>query len=211
MTNVLPSLRYIMLIFCYVIFRVGGKDKGTRFLTFVEAINSYKGILLQEDLDKAASMCTGLKGHLKARFIVLSDDRVLPPPPAKAGKRQREGEDLDEGNSENLSQKRNRGISGVNLIPVGRGGRVRGVGTRQTPPRAAKGHVQTSGESIGSSASVRGHGTAGRGRGSSRQASGALSRQESGAAGGSAEGGLWTSLDLADGEELPSDLDESQG
>ena len=61
----------------------GGKDKGTRFLSFVDAMSGFKHLLTQEDLDKAASMCQGLKGHLKSRFIVLSDDRQPPPPPTK--------------------------------------------------------------------------------------------------------------------------------
>ena len=59
----------------------GGKDQGTRFLTFVDAMLGFKHLLTQEDLDKAASMCQGLKGHLKSRFLVLSDDRQPPPPP----------------------------------------------------------------------------------------------------------------------------------
>ena len=61
----------------------GGKDKGTRFLSFVDAMLGFKHLLTQEDLDKAASMCQGLKGHLRSRFIVLSDDRQPPPPPTK--------------------------------------------------------------------------------------------------------------------------------
>ena len=61
----------------------GGKNEGTRFLTFVDAMIGFKHLLTQEDLDKAASMCQGLKGHLKSRFLVLSDDRLPPPPPSK--------------------------------------------------------------------------------------------------------------------------------
>ena len=38
----------------------GGKDQGTRFLTFVDAMLGFKHLLTQEDLDKAASMCQGL-------------------------------------------------------------------------------------------------------------------------------------------------------
>ena len=59
----------------------GGKDQGTRFLTFVDAMLGFRHLLTQEDLDKAASMCQGLKGHLKSRFLVLSDDRQPPPLP----------------------------------------------------------------------------------------------------------------------------------
>ena len=61
----------------------GGKDKGTRFLNFVDAISGFRHLLTQEDIDKAASMCQGLKGHLRSRFIVISDDRQPPPPPSK--------------------------------------------------------------------------------------------------------------------------------
>ena len=32
-------------------------------------------------------MCSGLRGHLRSRFLVLSDDRVLPPAPSGRGKR----------------------------------------------------------------------------------------------------------------------------
>ena len=61
----------------------GGKDQGTRFLTFVDAMSGFRHLLTQEDIDKAASMCQGLKGHLRSRFIVISDDRQPPPPPSK--------------------------------------------------------------------------------------------------------------------------------
>ena len=50
------------------------------------------------------SLCTGMKGKLKSRFVVLSDDRVLPPPPARArGKRKPDDQQAD------LGPKRNRG------------------------------------------------------------------------------------------------------
>ena len=61
----------------------GGKDKGTRFLNFVDAMAGFRHLLTREDLDKAASLCQNLRGHLKSRFLVLSDDRVPPPPPNK--------------------------------------------------------------------------------------------------------------------------------
>ena len=64
-----------------------GKDQGTRFLSYVDAIHGFRHLLKQEDLDRALSMCTGLRGHLRSRFLVLSDDRVLPPAPAQRGKR----------------------------------------------------------------------------------------------------------------------------
>lgn len=63
--------------------RVGVKDQGTSFLTFVDAMNGFRHLLTTEDLDKAASMCQGLKGHLRSHFLVLSDDRQPPPPPNK--------------------------------------------------------------------------------------------------------------------------------
>ena len=76
-----------------VFFRVGGKDQGTRFLSYVDAIAGFRHVLKQEDLDRALSMCTGLKGQLRSKFIVLSDDRVLPPYQGKSGKRQHPGDD----------------------------------------------------------------------------------------------------------------------
>ena len=69
--------------------RVGAKDSGTRFLSYVDAVNGFRHLLKQEDLDKALSLCTGLRGHLKSRFIVLSDDRVLPPAPQGQGRGKR--------------------------------------------------------------------------------------------------------------------------
>ena len=59
--------------------RVGGKDQGTRFLSFVDAVAGFRHLLTQEDLDRALSLCSGQKGKLKSRFLVLSDDRTLPP------------------------------------------------------------------------------------------------------------------------------------
>ena len=65
--------------------RVGGKDKGTRFLSFVDAMLGFRHLLTSEDLNKASSLCTSMKGTLKSKFIVLSDDKVLPPPPNARG------------------------------------------------------------------------------------------------------------------------------
>ena len=59
--------------------RVGGKDQGTRFLSFVDAIAGFRHLLTQDDLDKALSLCSGQKGRLKSKYLVLSDDRILPP------------------------------------------------------------------------------------------------------------------------------------
>ena len=77
------SFLYLVLL----IFRVGGKDKPTRFLSFVEAVHGFRHLLTQDDLDRAMSLCTSLKGHLKSKFLVLSDDRILPPYQPKSGKR----------------------------------------------------------------------------------------------------------------------------
>ena len=62
-------------------FRVGAPNSPTRFLNYVDAIRGFRHLLEQIDLDKAQSMCSKMKGQLKSRFIVLNDDRVLPPPP----------------------------------------------------------------------------------------------------------------------------------
>ena len=67
--------------------QVGSKEQGTRFLSYVDAVQGFRHLLKQEDLDKALSLCTGLRGHLKSRFLVLSDDRSLPPAPTGRGKR----------------------------------------------------------------------------------------------------------------------------
>ena len=67
--------------------RVGGKDKGTRFLSFVDAMLGFRHLLTSEDLNKASSLCTSMKGTLKSKFIILSDDKVLPPPPNARRKR----------------------------------------------------------------------------------------------------------------------------
>lgn len=68
--------------------RVGEQGKGTRFLTYVDSIKGFSHLLTQADLDRAASMCRSLKGCLRSKFIVLDDDRVLPPPPTQGrGKR----------------------------------------------------------------------------------------------------------------------------
>ena len=71
---------------CIFVFRVGAKNSGTRFLSFVDTMLGYRHLLTAEDLNKAASMCSSLKGVLRSRFLVLSDDKDPPPPPAR-GKR----------------------------------------------------------------------------------------------------------------------------
>lgn len=63
------------------VLRVSTQGKGTRFLSYVEAIKGYGHLLTQSDLDRASSMCKSMRGTLRARFLVLDDDRVPPPPP----------------------------------------------------------------------------------------------------------------------------------
>ena len=75
--------------------RVGGKDKGTRFLSFVDAMLGFRHLLTNEDLNKASSLCTSMKGTLKSKFIVLSDDKVLPPPPNARRKRVLSGDQAE--------------------------------------------------------------------------------------------------------------------
>ena len=72
--------------------RVGGKDQGTRFLSFVDAIAGFRHLLTQSDLDKALSLCTGQRGKLKSKFLVLSDDRVLPPYQGKKPRKDQPGQ-----------------------------------------------------------------------------------------------------------------------
>ena len=88
------NCRYFVYL-VLLIFRVGGKDKPTRFLSFVEAVHGFRHLLTQEDLDRAMSLCTSLKGHLKSKFLVLSDDRILPPYQPKSGKRSHPDNSLD--------------------------------------------------------------------------------------------------------------------
>ena len=83
--------------------RVGGKDTGTRFLTFVDAVLGFKHLLTQEDIDKAASLCQNLKGHLRSRFIVISDDRTPPPPPQS--KKRQFSDVADEGTTDQHSKR----------------------------------------------------------------------------------------------------------
>ena len=94
--------------FLFLIFRVGTKESGTRFLTYVDAVLGFRHLLLQADLDRALSLCTGMKGKLKSRFIVLSDERVLPPAPPRAqrGKRKQDSDEPDVVNKRNRSGRR---------------------------------------------------------------------------------------------------------
>lgn len=65
----------------------GAQGKGTRFLTYVDAVKGFGHLLTQSYLDQAAAMCPSLNGSLRSKFIVLDDDRVLPAPPSAHGKR----------------------------------------------------------------------------------------------------------------------------
>ena len=49
-------------------------------------------LLNVEELNKAASMCSSLKGVLRSRFLVLSDDRDPPPPPARGQRSHPDGD-----------------------------------------------------------------------------------------------------------------------
>ena len=109
-------------------YRVGTKESGTRFLTFVDSVLGYRHLLQQADLDRALSLCTGMKGKLRSRFIVLSDERVLPPPPVREprGKRKQAGDNPDDlGRKRNRSRVRTSGTP-VNYIPI-----------TQPPPQSA--------------------------------------------------------------------------
>ena len=55
-------------------------------------MNGYRHLLTPDDLNKAASLCTSLKGTLQSKFLVLSDDHDPPPPPNR-GKRNHPGDD----------------------------------------------------------------------------------------------------------------------
>ena len=97
-----------LLIFVFYYCRVGSKEGGTRFLNFVDSTLGYRHLLQQSDLDRALSLCTGMKGKLKSRFIVLSDERVLPPPPPREvrGKRKQPSDDAQDGRKRNRSRVR---------------------------------------------------------------------------------------------------------
>ena len=63
-----------------------------------------------------------MRGHLKSKFIVLSDDRVLPPYQGNKGKRSRPGDD-DPGHASgkrqhqaNYSQQSAQAVAGVSAI-----------------------------------------------------------------------------------------------
>lgn len=79
------------------VLRIGSQGKGTRFLSYVEAIKGFGHLLTQSDLDRAASMCKSMKGSLRARFLVLDDDRVVPPPPGRQKRPAEEAMDAESG------------------------------------------------------------------------------------------------------------------
>ena len=49
----------------FLFFRVGTKETGTRFLTFVDSVHGYHHLLQQADLDRALSLCTGMRLMLR--------------------------------------------------------------------------------------------------------------------------------------------------
>ena len=133
---------------------MGTKEGGSRFLTFVDAILGFKHLLTDDDLDKALSMCASLKGKLKSRFLVLSDDRTPPPPPVNKnrGKRGHDDQEDDQGTKRNRVTRPpppksgpNPGVSGVKRIikdsstsAVGSFDLPGGAPRRSTPTRNAK-------------------------------------------------------------------------
>ena len=127
------------------IFRVGTKENGTRFLTFVDAVLGYRHLLQQSDLDKALSLCAGMRGKLKSRFVVLSDERVLPPrPPRTQGARgKRKQDEMDDTGSKRGRSGRPTTVSGVTLrsgrtTPVPMGSQVVSGGRTTPVPMASQ-------------------------------------------------------------------------
>ena len=78
----------------------------------------FRHLLTQEDLDKAASMCQGLKGHLRSRFLVLSDDRQPPPPPTKKRPFNDNEEETQGKRFQNERPRSNSQVQPVNLVQV---------------------------------------------------------------------------------------------
>ena len=148
---------------CVNVFRVGTKDGGTRFMTFVDSINGFKHLLTQQDLDKALSTCSSMKGKLRSRFIVLSDDRTPPPPPANnRGKRTLDDEPEDNANKRKFVPRSKSNLTKVpGVTPIAEKSSTQsseaaggsGLGRRTTPPRFAKraalpGSAKTSGQQV---------------------------------------------------------------
>ena len=132
-------------------------------MTFVDSINGFKHLLTQQDLDKALSTCSSMKGKLRSRFIVLSDDRTPPPPPANnRGKRTLDDEPEDNANKRKFVPRSKSNLTKVpGVTPIAEksstqsseavGGSV--IGRRTTPPRFAKraalpGSAKTSGQQV---------------------------------------------------------------
>ena len=83
----------------------------------MDAVLGFKHLLQQADLDKAMSLCTGMRGKLKSRFLVLSDDRILPPPPTRPrGKRKQDSTDSGESNQMINKRTRGRSVGGVSGV-----------------------------------------------------------------------------------------------
>ena len=88
------------------LFSVGTKESGTRHLSYFDAVLGFRHLLQQADLDRALSLCTGMRGKLKSRFVVLSDDRVLPPPPIREPRGKRKQDSDPDGNAKRGRGKR---------------------------------------------------------------------------------------------------------
>ena len=63
------------------------------------------------------SLCTSLKGHLKSKFLVLSDDRILPPYQPNRGKRSHPDDNQDAVPGKRTHQDSTGGQT--NMIPQG--------------------------------------------------------------------------------------------
>ena len=66
------------------------------------------------------SLCTGMKGKLKSRFVVLSDDRVLPPPPPRGQRAKRKPDSEPDGSFKRTRPGRTtpvQGVQGVAPVP----------------------------------------------------------------------------------------------
>ena len=83
----------------------------------MDAVLGYRHLLQQSDLDKALSLCAGMRGKLRSRFVVLSDERVLPPrPPRTQGARgKRKQDEMDDTGSKRGRSGRPTTVSGVTL------------------------------------------------------------------------------------------------
>lgn len=126
----------ILTLFC----RVGTKESGTRFLTYVDAVAGFRHLLQQADLDRTMSLCTGMKGKLKSRFVVLSDDRVLPPPPPRGQRAKHKPDSEPDGSFKRTRPGRTTPAQGVASVPPPNAQRVTTPipGVTSIPPAVAQ-------------------------------------------------------------------------